>query len=102
MVFCLEDSDQPSGTAMADVSIALSAKPKEFQSEFKPELLDGVTVLRHEGAVAESPSGEKALYLAAAAASTKTRSTELTMIPYYAWANRKPTAMQVWVPFVRT
>jgi uncharacterized protein len=102
VVFCLEESDQPSGTAMADVSIALNSKAKDFQTEFKADMLDGIAVLRHEGAIAQSPSGAKALYLPAGTASAKTRPSELTMIPYYAWANRKPTPMQVWVPFVRT
>jgi hypothetical protein len=102
VIFCLEESDQPSGIAMADVSIDLGPKAKDFQSEFKAELLDGVTVLRHQGTVSETPSGEKALYLPANTASAKTRSSELTLIPYYAWANRKPTPMQVWVPFTRS
>jgi DUF1680 family protein len=25
-------------------------------------------------------------------------STTLKLIPYYAWANRSPAAMQVWIP----
>lgn len=102
VVFCLEESDQPSGVPLADTSIALSAKPKDFQTEYKADLLDGVTLLHHDGAVSESPSGEKALYLPASATPAKHQRTELTLIPYYAWANREPTAMQVWVPFTRT
>jgi DUF1680 family protein len=25
---------------------------------------------------------------------------KLTFIPYYAWANREPSRMEVWVPYV--
>jgi uncharacterized protein len=25
--------------------------------------------------------------------------TTLKLIPYYAWANRAPSAMQVWIPY---
>lgn len=102
VVFCLEESDQPDGVPLADISIALSAKPKDFQSEYRPDLLDGVTVLHHEGAISGTPSGETALYLPASPVPGKTRAGDLTLIPYYAWANRKSTAMQVWVPYKRT
>jgi DUF1680 family protein len=102
IVFCMEESDQPTGTALADTSIALGTKGKEFQAEYKADLLDGVTVLRHDGAVAEKPSDEKPLYLPVNSTAPSTRSVELTLIPYYSWANRKPTAMTVWMPYVRT
>ncbi|WP_370561404.1 hypothetical protein [Edaphobacter albus] len=26
----------------------------------------------------------------------------MTLIPYYAWANRSPMPMQVWIPFVES
>jgi hypothetical protein len=101
VVFCLEETDQPNGVAMADMSVVIGSKAKDFKNEFNAGLLDGVMVLHHEGAVSDMPSGEKALYLSAGGAAAKTRPTELTMIPYYAWANRKPTPMQVWAPFTR-
>jgi DUF1680 family protein len=66
--------------------------------EYKPDMLDGVTVLRHEAAIAEVPSAERALYAPVNPAAAKMRPADLTLIPYYAWANRKPTAMQVWIP----
>ena len=62
IVYCMEESDQASGTEAADVSIALGGKQKDFQVEHMPEMLDGVTVLRHEAAIAEVPSAERALY----------------------------------------
>jgi len=94
----MEELDQASGTEAADVSIALGGKQKDFQVEHMPEMLDGVTVLRHPAAIAEVPSAEQALYGPANPAAMRTRPGELTLIPYYAWANRKPTPMQVWIP----
>ena len=98
IVYCMEELDQASGTEAADVSIALGGKQKDFQVEHIPEMLDGVTVLRHPAAIAEVPSAEQALYGPANPAAMRTRPGELTLIPYYAWANRKPTPMQVWIP----
>lgn len=99
VIFCMEQLDQ-NGVALADSAMVFDEK-KNFQAEYKPELLDGVMVLRHEGAVSEIPSASRALY-SPVNSSVKTRASELTLIPYYAWANRKPTTMQVWVPLVRS
>ncbi len=98
IVYCMEELDQASGTEAADVSIALGGKQKDFEVEHMPEMLAGVTVLRHEAAIAEVPSAERALYAPADPTAAKTRPGNLTLIPYYAWANRKPTPMQVWIP----
>jgi len=103
IVYCMEQIDQPSGTALADVSIALSQKlDKDSQPEFKADLLDGVAVLRHDGAVSEIPSSREALYAPVDSSTPKTRSEKLMLIPYYAWANREATPMQVWTPFLRS
>jgi DUF1680 family protein len=98
LVYCMEELDQTSGAAAADVSIAMGNKPKDFELEYQADLLGGITVLRHGAAIAEIPSADRALYEPANTRAAKTRSGELTLIPYYAWANRKPTAMQVWIP----
>jgi DUF1680 family protein len=75
---------------------------KEFQHEYKADLLDGVMVLHHKGGVNEVSSAKEGLYMPASPAPPKTRPENLTLIPYYAWSNRQQTAMQVWVPYVRT
>ena len=98
VVYCMEELDQASGAAVADLSIALGSKAKDFQSEYNANLLDGVRLLHHPAAISEIPSAERALYVAADSTGAKTRPAELNLIPYYAWANRKPTAMQVWIP----
>ena len=103
VIFCMEELDQPNGTALSDVAFSINERlGKEFQSEYKADLLGGVEVLRHEGKVFESASAEQPLYMSTGAEAPKTRPGTLSFIPYYAWANRKPSAMQVWTPFVRS
>jgi hypothetical protein len=55
--------------------------------EWKPALLEGVEVIRTK-AVALSYD---------AAGEVKQKDVEVTAIPYYAWANRGPGQMQVWI-----
>jgi DUF1680 family protein len=55
-----------------------------------------VTVLHHTGAARENSPTSEGLYIPANLDTPKMRSQKLTMIPYYAWANREPTQMQVW------
>ncbi len=102
VVYCMEQLDQPNAPAMADVAI-VSSQPaaRAFQAEYKSDLLDGVMVLHHNGAALEVSSGKEALYLPASPNAPKTRPQSLTLIPYYVWANRQATPMQVWVPYSR-
>jgi DUF1680 family protein len=101
VVYCMEQLDQPPGVALSDVSVNLTQKPI-FQAEQKSDLLDGVTALHHNGEAYEVSSTEEPLYPLASSVAQKTRPEKLTLIPYYAWANRAATAMQVWVPYKRT
>jgi DUF1680 family protein len=103
VIFCMEELDQSNGIALSDVAITVSEHlGKEFQSEYKADLLGGVEILRHEGKVFESASAQQPLYVSTGPEAPKTRPENLSFIPYYAWANRKPSAMQVWTPFVRS
>jgi hypothetical protein len=62
----------------------------------RPDLLGGVTVLTHAGAVL--PDDGIPLYRPSSAALPIARTpAPLTFIPYYAWANREPQAMAVWI-----
>ncbi len=113
LVYCLEQLDQPSGVDLTDVSVAVSMKPgAEFTSEFKKDFLGGIVVLHRDGAVVEAPTpqgppnstgGPGGLYgpYQDQVEPLRTRSVQLTFIPYYAWANREPSAMEVWAPVVK-
>jgi uncharacterized protein len=100
LVYCLEQMDQPAGVSLYDVSLDLRAKSvAQFEEHFEPNLLGGIVVLRHSGAATEN-AGTK-LYQAYTNAALQTRGVELRFIPYYAWANRAATPMQVWTPYLR-
>jgi DUF1680 family protein len=97
LIYCLEEIDQPSGISLNDVAVNPGSRPAEqFHSEFKNDLLGGMVVLHHTGAAYERGSSEKMLYSRYSGGSLRTRKVPLTFIPYYAWANRQATSMQVW------
>ncbi len=99
LIYCLEEVDQPSGTSLSDVALNLNTKSAEqFQSKLQADLLGGVVVLHHTGMAYERDPSESALYSRYTGRPSRTRKVPLTFIPYYAWANRHPTSMQVWNP----
>ena len=103
LVYCMEELDQPSGTTLADVALDMNRSPEGgFQTEYKQDLLDGVILLHHNGALYETSGSQTVLYSRYGQNVRKTRPVTLTFIPYYAWANRKPSAMEVWTPVLRS
>jgi DUF1680 family protein len=99
LVYCLEQIDQPSGVPLKDVALNPGSKSNaQFQEEFQKEMLGGIILLRHPGAVYGESSDEGHLYFHYSAAPRKLKPVSLTLIPYYAWANRAATPMQVWTP----
>jgi len=102
LVYCMEQIDQDEGVAIKDVALRVDEKGGgHFQEKFEKDLLGGVLVLRHSGAVYEESPDRSALYFSHSAPPRKSRSAQLTFIPYYAWANRAQTPMQVWTPMAR-
>ena len=100
LVYCLEQPDQP-GFNLFDASLLLDGSP--FAGAFHPDLLDGVEVLEHRGAVMEKPLASEPLYLAFQKKQDRpAKEVSLSFIPYYAWANRGPSGMEVWVPYSET
>jgi len=95
LVYCLEQADHPD----ADVWDIVLPEDAELTPEFVPNLLGGVTVLRGQALAQSTEEWTRRLYrpkeiLREAAA----RPVAITAIPYYAWANRDPGPMQVWLP----
>ncbi len=92
IVYCLEAHDNP-GFSVLD---AMLDPDGEIVAEYRPALLGGVTVLRAAGAV--PTQREMPLYRPWRRSHPSTRPVTLTAIPYYAWNNRGPCAMTVWMP----
>ena len=102
LVYCLEQLDQPQGVALYDVMLDLRrSSSAQFHEQYQKDLLGGVVVLNHSGAATERSSSGTRLYYQYSPVSPKTRQVELKFIPYYAWANRAATPMQVWTPIFR-
>jgi DUF1680 family protein len=99
LVYCLEQIDQPEGVALKDVALNLGAKSSApFQEEFQKDLLGGILVLRHIGAAFGESAEQRHLYFQYSSEPRKSKPVSLAFIPYYAWANRTATPMQVWTP----
>jgi DUF1680 family protein len=102
LVYCLEQLDQPEGIVLADVRLDVNQKSSsQFQEEFREDLLGGIVTLKCAGAVDDKSSSRPGLYFRYRPETSQKPSTTLTFIPYYAWANRAATPMQVWTPVVR-
>ena len=84
IVYCAEWPDNPNG----HVRNLLLPDAAELTTEFKPDLLNGVAVIKGRGF---------GLALDAKGAVIKSEQ-ELTAIPYYSWANRGRGEMLVWLP----
>ena len=100
LIYCLEELDQPGGVSLSDVAVN-PGRAQEFQSEFKSDLLGGVVVLHHTGVAYDGSASRNTLYARYSGEPSKTRQLPLTFIPYYAWANREATSMQVWTPLFK-
>jgi len=97
LLFCVEQTDH------TDVDVRNLVLPGDVRLEatFRPDLLGGVTVLRGRArAQAVDDQWNDTLYRMADATQRSEHDTTVTAIPYYAWANREPGPMLVWLPRV--
>ena len=91
LVYCLEEADN--GNSLHLIRLPLDTV---FEMHSEPRLLGGINTIccrafRQSGAFAEGQ-----LY-APACGPEDLSETQLTFIPYYAWANRTPGEMAVWI-----
>ncbi len=91
VVYCLEEPDN--GKNLQRVCLSAAAA---FDCRYEPETLGGIVALETEGCELAIPDWDgDALYAAGKAPEFRPR--HLRFIPYYAWANRGPAEMTVWV-----
>ena len=93
IVYCLESMDLPAGVRVQDIAIPLDTilSPRHDKG-----LLQGVVVIESE--VSSRPSGNWANTLYRPARPGSDKKVNLRFIPYYAWSNRGPSEMTVWLP----
>ena len=100
VVYCLESVDNPE-VSVTEVGAVLASDPEKqgLSAEFDPDLLGGVTVLRGAGFLFPEENPGLALYRPFSPDHWRPgKQVPITAIPYYAWANREPSQMVVWIP----
>ena len=94
LIYCLESMDNPD-VPIRDAELTVD---EHFTAEFKPHLLGGVTVIEGQGIYVCPDQDRGPLYRPLDGVRLEVREAELKAIPYFAWANRGPSNMTIWVP----
>ena len=100
VVFCMEGLDQPTPPRQHNLAGYSVKSSGATNAAYDAALLDGVTVLEHQGSHEDMPPSSS-LYFAADTPQPAAGPATLKLIPYYSWANREPSEMQVWIPYIR-
>jgi DUF1680 family protein len=105
LVYCLEGTDLPEGLSLNTVSVDASVPPAEERNfDIRGESVVGLR-LRGRSVRSQpgwpygelSPDGTGGTSIANKPESGE-RAIEMRAVPYYAWGNRGPTSMRVWIP----
>ncbi len=91
LLYCAEGLDQDADPR----NLAVPENPQQVTSVPSDEL--GGVVLLQAAASAHEPKMDYLYRTAGAQGSEQTVQAKLTAIPYYSWANRDPSPMQVWL-----
>ena len=99
LVYCAEQADQAAGAHVLDCAVDAARAP---ETAWDDDLLGGLMTLRLAGSRAPAPASDRMLYRSwGTHEEAPAAPVTLTAIPYYAWANRDPGPMNVWMPSVR-
>jgi DUF1680 family protein len=96
LVYCLEAIDQPEGINLFDVQLDPTAP---LHLARRDDLLGGVVTIEAQGRLIDLDGWANTLYRPYGS-TLSSQPVTLTAVPYYAWANRGPAAMRVWIPKV--
>ena len=95
LLYCMEQTDQQGVPSLHDAALLPEGG---FRTVMRPDLLGGLVLLQRKGVVYDKPLSEEPLYQTLGQSRPRaTRPVTLNLIPYYAFANRGPTEMQVWL-----
>lgn len=89
VVYCLEEADN--GKDLSSVKISENS---EFTSLFQKDVLEGIVVLEGKGTKDVDSGWEDVLYQPL---KKRSRDVSVKAIPYFAWCNREPGEMIVWI-----
>jgi len=92
LIYCIEQVDNRD----FDVWDLVVPTDALLAAEWEPNLLNGVMVIRGEGLAFDSDWQDRRLYRPPVAG-RRARRVKFSAIPYYAWANREPGPMTIWV-----
>jgi hypothetical protein len=103
VVYLLEQAGQAAGVNVLESYLNLTGKAAaDFKESWEPALLGGIVTLRHRGRKSAAGYGSMPLYgLLEESKDTPGEAAELVFTPYYTFLNRGPSAMQVWVRYVK-
>jgi len=93
LVYCVEQVDNPD----FDVRSLVLPADASLEAEWAPDLLNGVTVIHGEALSVDVDTFKGYLYRRVEEVSPSSRRVRFTAVPYYAWANREPGPMNVWI-----
>lgn len=96
LLYCVEGADYPGG----DVRDLVPAGDADLRAEEHPDLLGGVVLLHGNARLRRlDPAWQEQLYRAGAPGPQEEEGAPVPFValPYYAWANRAPGGMQVWL-----
>lgn len=89
LVYCLEEVDN--GPILTNISLPREAA---LEARFEPDLLGGVVVVTGQAQRTDYPSSEQSLYTTR---EYRPRPVLIAAVPYFAWNNREPGEMLVWI-----
>jgi DUF1680 family protein len=93
IIYCVEQADNPD----SDVWSLMLPFDSSLRVEWVPNLLNGVMIIRGEASTIDTEESKDQLYHQVTDSSHKVRPVRFTAVPYYAWANREPGPMTVWI-----
>jgi DUF1680 family protein len=99
IVYCIEGADHP-GIPLDHIMVnSQQISAGQFQIEHQDNLLGGISILRGAATVMDESDWTGKLYRRTRPSS---QPIEIKAIPYYAWSNREPGEMRVWIQSTQT
>jgi uncharacterized protein len=90
LVYCLEQVDHSH-----PVHRTFLPSTSRLQARFESKILNGITIIEGEALSADLGNWQDAIYRPSP---LQFDLTQITTIPYFAWDNRSPGEMLVWLP----